>query len=65
MVTVNGQMIDYADGLSLASYLVREGYILTGIAVEVNGEIVLKAKYDEKILSDGDVIEIVQFVGGG
>lgn len=35
------------------------------IAVERNLEIVPKSRYGETVLSDGDRIEIVQFVGGG
>ena len=35
------------------------------VAVEVNLDIVPKPAYDSHILSDGDKIEIVQFVGGG
>ncbi|MEF2734888.1 MAG: sulfur carrier protein ThiS [Blautia sp.] len=35
------------------------------MAVERNGEIIPKSKYEETLLSDGDVLEIVSFVGGG
>ena len=35
------------------------------IAVERNGEIVPKARYEETIFQDGDHIEVVSFVGGG
>ena len=35
------------------------------IAVERNGDIVPKAQYDETMLCDGDVVEVVSFVGGG
>ena len=35
------------------------------VAVEYNGSIVPKNQYEEKILTDGDVIEVVSFVGGG
>ncbi len=35
------------------------------IAIERNLEIVPKSLYGETALSDGDKIEIVQFVGGG
>lgn len=35
------------------------------VAVEINREIIPKARYDETPLSDGDRIEIVHFVGGG
>ena len=69
MVRINGVDV-CADGKSLAAYLEENDLILkktTGyiIAVERNGEIVPKAKYEETILADGDKIEIVSFVGGG
>ena len=35
------------------------------VAVERNRDIVPKPEYDATSLSDGDIIEIVQFVGGG
>ena len=35
------------------------------IAVERNGEIVPRRTYGETVLQDGDVLEIVSFVGGG
>lgn len=65
MITVNGNKISDADNLYLSEYLVREGYIISFVAVECNGTIVPKTQYEEKILTDGDVIEVVSFVGGG
>ena len=65
MITVNGNKISNADNLSLSDYLVREGYKISLVAVECNGSIVPKTQYEEKILTDGDVIEVVSFVGGG
>lgn len=35
------------------------------IAVECNGSIVPKTSYEEKLLEDGDSLEVVSFVGGG
>jgi thiamine biosynthesis protein ThiS len=35
------------------------------IAVEQNLEIVSKAEYEQRVISEGDKIEIVHFVGGG
>ena len=65
MITANGNKISNADNLSLAHYLVREGYTISLVAVECNGSIVPKTQYEEKILTHGDVIEVVSFVGGG
>jgi len=35
------------------------------VAVEVNGEIVQKDKYESFILNKDDKVEIVHFIGGG
>ena len=65
MIYVNGNAISNADNLSLSDYLVREGHTISFVAVQCNDSIVPKTQYEEKILNDGDVIEVVSFVGGG
>jgi sulfur carrier protein len=64
MVTINGQSVEAA-GKSVAQYLAEAGYNTARIAVERNEEIVPKAKYAETVFADGDVVEVVNFVGGG
>ena len=64
MVKVNGEMLDIA-GMTLDAYLQTTDYDRRRIAVERNGEIVPKADYDRTLLSDGDSLEEVSFVGGG
>ncbi len=64
MVKINGEPLDIA-GKTLAEYLVSTQYDPKRIAVERNGEIVPKAKYGETVLEEDDVIEVVNFVGGG
>lgn len=64
MVKVNGEWKEI-DGMLLAKYLVEAGYLVERLAVECNGEIVPRAKYAAKVLQEGDVLEIVSFVGGG
>ena len=63
-VKINGEALAVA-GKTLAEYLAGTDYNPKRIAVERNGEIVPKAAYGETILQDGDVIEVVNFVGGG
>lgn len=64
MVKINGQEIN-ADGKTVTEYLNGTNYDCRRIAVERNGEIVPKAQYNETVLCDGDVVEVVSFVGGG
>ena len=64
MVRINGEELDIA-GKTMAEYLATTSYDPKRIAVERNGDIVPKAQYGETILTDGDSVEIVSFVGGG
>ncbi len=64
MVKINGESLDLA-GKTLTEYLATKNYDVKRIAVERNGEIIPKANYNESILTEGDVIEVVSFVGGG
>lgn len=64
MVTINGSKLDIA-GQTLLWYLAGSNYGQDQIAVERNGKIIPKSQYAEAILADGDVVEIVRFVGGG
>lgn len=62
---LNGEPADAPESLTVAQFLDRLGLPRKGIAVELNREIVPKSAYDTVRLSEGDRIEIVQFVGGG
>jgi sulfur carrier protein len=62
---INGEDRDFASPLSLAALINEMGMKPDRVAVELNRNIVRRDKWDETILSDGDRLEIVQFVGGG
>lgn len=64
MIKINGVNIDKAK-LSLMQYLEENSISPQRIAVELNEEILPKANYADAVLKDGDVVEIVNFVGGG
>ncbi len=65
-ITINGET--YADlqpGISVSELLAHLGFPETKIAVERNREIVSKSTYAKMGLRDGDVLEIITFIGGG
>jgi sulfur carrier protein len=64
MVRINGESLE-KDGKSVTEVLADMGINVQHVAVELNEEIVPKARYGETILKDGDHVEIVRFVGGG
>jgi len=63
-ISVNGQT-EQVERQSLEDYLTTRGLLGRRIAVEYNGEIVPKSQFSHVMLKDGDVLEIVQAIGGG
>ena len=64
MVRINGEELDTA-GKTVAQLLSESGYDVRRVAVELNGDILPKSKFDSTVIQDGDSVEIVSFVGGG
>lgn len=64
-IMVNGEKISVPEGISLEMLVVQRGHDKRQIAVEWNGRIVPKEEYETGVLHEGDVIEIVTFMGGG
>ena len=62
---INGETKDNIRAATLKELLEELGIISGRVAVEVNATIVKRADYDTFRLKDGDVLEIVNFVGGG
>lgn len=65
MFTVNGTEKELPGVFSVKEYLEQNGYVISQIAVELNEEILPKTEYVSTVLKDGDVMEIVSFMGGG
>jgi sulfur carrier protein len=64
-VRVNGDAMRLPEGSSIASLLEKLSVSAPRVAVERNREIVAKADYASTRLSEGDELEVVEFVGGG
>ena len=64
-IVLNGANEQVEAGTTLAAFVETLGGDPRGIAIERNREIVPKSLHGQVILEDGDVLEVVQFVGGG
>ena len=65
MITVNGIQKELSGEIGLLAYLGQEGYKPEQIAIELNEAILPKEQYGTTVLKDGDVMEILTFMGGG
>lgn len=64
MVHINGKDENVA-GMNLLLYLKEKEFQMGTFVVECNEVIIPREDYEKKVLADGDVVEIVQFMGGG
>jgi sulfur carrier protein len=64
-VTVNGEGREVPDVLTVRGLVELLGLGGGPVAVERNGDVVPRAQHASTALAEGDVIEIVHFVGGG
>lgn len=64
-ITLNGDLRDHPDGLTVKELLADLGLNPAKVAVERNREIVPRSTYGDVTLADGDQLEIVHFIGGG
>lgn len=65
LLTVNGEPRRIADGATIADLVRSLELNPAKVAVERNGEIAPRSTLEGVLLGDGDVLEIVHFVGGG
>lgn len=64
-IRLNGEEREFQNDISISGLVSELGLNPKNVAVERNLEIVPKSQHDETTLSEGDAIEIVEFVGGG
>jgi thiamine biosynthesis protein ThiS len=64
-VRVNGEDLALPEGASVSHLLDRLQVSVPRCAVERNREIVPKSAYASLSLAEGDILEIVELVGGG
>jgi sulfur carrier protein len=64
-LTVNGEPHEVPDGLTVSGLIQHLGLTDGPVAVERNREVVPRATHGSVTLAEGDVLELVHFVGGG
>ena len=64
-ITVNGEARTVDEGSTVGALVDAITHDRSRVAVERNREIVPRATYDEALVAEGDVVEVVTLVGGG
>lgn len=61
---INGEKFELKE-LKFMDFIKEKGLKIEFIALELNGEIIPRDKFENLILKENDKVEIVTFVGGG
>ncbi|MBT2639820.1 sulfur carrier protein ThiS [Bacillus sp. ISL-39] len=65
-VVINGNAVELPDSVNRLSLLLQHFNLEEKVVIiEQNQQIIEKSLHEDTLLSDGDRIEIVHFVGGG
>ncbi len=64
-IQVNGESRDVEDLVNIADLLPKIGIPEKGVAIELNRRVISKELWGATDLREGDILEIVHFVGGG
>jgi sulfur carrier protein len=64
-ITLNGEPHTLEGETSVMRLVESLKVKLSRVAVELNQEIVPKARYEDIVIRAGDVVEVINFVGGG
>ncbi len=65
MIQLNGKKYDFLQGMDVREFLKLHGFEDDRIAVERNGAVLKRSSLENTLVEDGDVYEVVSFVGGG
>lgn len=63
--TINGEVRELPDGLTVGLLLEMLGTSRSGIAVARNQRVVRRTEYDSDRIGEGDRVEIIKAVAGG
>ena len=64
-INVNKQIVEAADGASIADVLAQLSFPANGIAVALDNKVVPEALWSETVLTDGSSLTVIRAVCGG
>jgi sulfur carrier protein len=64
-ITCNGVTKEISSNTTLVSFITDMNLNPDTVVAECDGRIIKRDEYDTVILSDGNVLELIRFVGGG
>jgi len=65
MITVNGDPMDWTDGMTVADLLERRRFIFRMLVVNIDGRLIKRRDYAITPVPDGATVEVIHMMSGG
>jgi thiamine biosynthesis protein ThiS len=65
MITVNGQPLEWTEGMTVSDILRIKNFIFRMLAVSLNGTIVPRTEYQATKVPDGADVQVIHMISGG
>jgi thiamine biosynthesis protein ThiS len=64
-ITCNGEIQEISPNTTLVSFIKEMDLNPDTVVAECDGRIIKREEYDSLVFSEGNVLELIRFVGGG
>ena len=64
-IEVNTERTEWVDGETITGLLRRKNYVYPMLVIKVNGEIVPRSQYADRLIPDGAKVEVIHLESGG
>ena len=65
MITVNGNKVDWQEGMTIRDVLKVMNYTFRMLVIKIDGQLVRKADYDSTLVPDGADVMVIHLISGG
>jgi len=65
MITVNGDQMEWTDGMTVADLLARRRFIFRMLVVTINGHLIKRDHYPTTLVPDGADVQVIHMMSGG
>ena len=64
-IEVNTKPTDWAEGETITGLLKRMNYTFPLVVVKINGQVIPKSEFQNTIVPDNSVVEVIHLISGG
>lgn len=64
-ITVNGNIVEWEDGMTISSLLIKMNYTFRMLVIKVNGKLIKKDQYDTTLIPQNADVAVIHLISGG